>query len=150
MCATLQPLPLVSDDYSWLHTNAVMSLAEKKGGLQFSVPDFSNQWDENMWGLFIVTQNWGGHCGSLSWNTGLYYTVAQKTSISPAHKRAQNSQQNTMIDLRPSRKDQDLKTMADEAEENRSFQKNTTIWKTVRNIFKRSWKWCCQLCCTSF
>lgn len=68
--------------------------------------------------------------------------VAHKTSVSPTHKKTQNSHQHPMIDLSPSRKDQEPETMASaqEAEENKSAQKNPTIRKTLKNILKGSCK----------
>jgi len=57
-----------------------------------------------MWGVFVAIQNREELCGLLSLN-------AHKIPISPTHKKTQNSHQHPMIDLSPSRKDQEPETM---------------------------------------
>lgn len=77
----------------------------------------------------------------MSLNAHLYYTVAHKVSLSPTHKKTQNSRQRPMIDLSPRTKDQEPETMGVQEEgENSSSQKNTTIRKIFQNILKGLWK----------
>lgn len=86
-------------------------LGGEKGWFPVSSTRFPETVIQKNVGVFTVTQNWEGPRGSLSLNAHLYYTVAHKVSLSPTHKKTQNSRQRPMIDLSPRTKDQEPETM---------------------------------------